>query len=162
MGCDIHIYRERYVNGGWETDTTVEIEDEGGSNEYKSFESGCGYYSRSYWLFAALSNVRSYGDNLPVPPPAKGRGFPNDVTKIHDDCKESWDSDGHSHGWLTLAELKRLKEQYENAMVTHGDNPDKWGTIAEYIGDCIKQVSQGGYFDGLPDEDCRIVFFYDN
>lgn len=159
MGCDIHIYRERRINGNWETDTDVEISNI--EEDYKSYESGCGWFNRNYHVFAAFSNVRSY-DNLPVSPPAENRDFPDDVTDINAACKAQWDSDGHSHGWLSLGELKYLQEQYENAMVTHSDNSDKWGNIAEYIGQYIKQITKEGYFDGLPDEDCRIVFFYDN
>lgn len=164
MGCDIHMYRERFKDGFWETDTVVEVEAEPteDSDGYKSFESGMGYIGRDYWVFGALSNVRAYNEDWPVKPPAEDRDFPTDACAVHVECSEQWDCDAHSHGYLTMTELKSLQEQYENAMVLDGSNPEKWLRISQSLTCLIEKAEQGDYFKGLLDDNCRILFFYDN
>lgn len=157
MGCDIHVYRERKVDGVWETDTVGH--DEG--DDYISYESGAGYCGRSYGLFALLSNVRSHGD-LPIKPPAEDRGFPDDATEINQACSAQMDSDGHSHGWLNLAELQKLHEDYEQAAVLYEPGKYNFTYFAQCLEDFINQVSKGDYFQDVLPEDGRILFFYDN
>lgn len=161
MGCDIHVYRERKVDGIWETDTTVEYDTTSYDGEaYGDFASGMGWVGRSYWLFAALSGVRAY-DNPPIKPPAEDRGWPKDAATTNDDCKIQWDSDAHSHGWLTLAELRKLQTEYENLIVLDGSNPEKWDAVSTLIKGLADSLVKD-FFDGTDEEDCRIVFFYDN
>ncbi|AEJ81561.1 gp042 [Erwinia phage vB_EamP-S6] len=163
MGCDIHLYRERRINGEWETDTTRECESEEAEAEdpYYSYESGMGYYGRSYVLFAALSGVRSYSA-MAIAPPAEDRGFPEDACDIHKWCSEQWDADGHSHGWLDMAELDTLIEQYFQAPVLHDGDAQRFEHAHANLVELRDQANTGDYFKGLEPEDCRILFFYDN
>lgn len=163
MGCDIHVYRERLTCNGWETDTTVEYHDSAVTeDEYGDFESGMGYIGRNYWLFAALSGVRAYEAPL-VKPPAEDRGWPPDASTINEACKEQWEGDGHSHGWLTLGELRKLQTEYENLMVTDGGNPEKWDAVSESIKELADKLVKDFFVgDDNNEEECRIVFFYDS
>ncbi|GIK65154.1 MAG: hypothetical protein BroJett018_29480 [Chloroflexota bacterium] len=103
MGCDIHLYVERRVNGVWESADVwrpvhyyphpVEVD----------FEDSY-YEARNYFLFAALANVRNrYG----LEPIAEPRGVPPDVSQpIRERLSREYDFDwDHSHSWFTLAEL---------------------------------------------------------
>ncbi len=161
MGCDIHMYRERRVNGVWETDTLKEANDPADPTYY-DFESGMRSGGRDYYLFAILSGVRSYGP-MSIAPPAEDRGFPDDVTDINNDCKEQWDSDGHSHGYLDMAELSALIEKYHQAPVLHEPTArDDFGYAHQVLCQLKENAHARGYFAGLEPEDCRILFFYDN
>jgi hypothetical protein len=100
MGCDIHIYCERYDGGRWvHCDTGDDL-----------------YDGRNYTLFAALADVRNRtgdaysfaggvscdgGDPIPVIQPPKG--IPDDVCQ---EIREHIDGGGeHSHSYYTLQEL---------------------------------------------------------
>ncbi len=98
MGCDIHEWVERKAANGWEmTDVNLNI-------------------GRNYDLFGMLADVRNgvgfagvdMGDGF-VPVLGRGeptRGVPDDASPEYRSEVESWECDGHSHSWLTLAELK--------------------------------------------------------
>ena len=117
MGCDIHIYRERKVNGNWETSTTETVKHYGEGEEYtsvsngiESFEEGTArYVSRHYGLFSFLSGVRSYGESWFMDPIAEDRGFPEDICQVNKQLLD--DPDLHSHGYVTLAELLELIQE---------------------------------------------------
>lgn len=151
------MYRERKINGEWETDTLVEND----NDEYSSYESGLGYVSRSYLLFALLSNVRALG-NLPITPPAENRAWPDDVCKTHTDCNTQWDADAHSHGWLNLEELHKLHEEYKQAVVLYEPGKYDFTYAAGCLEEFIDQIHKGDYFQDVHPEDGRILFFYDN
>lgn len=94
MGADIHgVVQTRWARNpaGQERWRSV-MEIEGG---------------RNYALFAALANVRNYGDITPISEP---RGLPEDFETDGDEVKLAY-SDGkvwmgdHSYTWLTLEEL---------------------------------------------------------
>jgi hypothetical protein len=91
VGCDIHYVWEVKRDGKWvEAPTQPELD-------------------RNYRLFSVLANVRNgygfagsdTGDR--ITPIAMPRGMPGDST-LEANAKE-WDCDGHSHSWLTLAEM---------------------------------------------------------
>jgi hypothetical protein len=86
MGCDIHAHAEkRNERGRW-----IEVAiDEPFSN-------------RNYGVYGFLADVRNYSA---VPPLAKPRGLPRDVSSAVKEASDGWDSDGHSHSWLSLEEL---------------------------------------------------------
>lgn len=114
MGCDIHFYVENRVSGVWQSadkwTPNKYAGDEGEpplSLDYKDrFYSG-----RNYNLFGILANVRNgrgfaginTGDGfVPISEP---RGLPEDVSEQVGAESDRWDVDGHSHSWLTVAEL---------------------------------------------------------
>jgi hypothetical protein len=103
MGCDIHIYAEKLINGRWQKIT-------GFKNRYDE-NSDEPYFGRNYELFAILAGVRNgsgfagcdTGD--PVIPISEPRGLPEDVSS---DIKAESDElgvDGHSHSWLLISEI---------------------------------------------------------
>src|SRR5262249_46209472 len=114
MGCDIHFYVEKQVNGAWySADKWAPNEDAGDEGEpilalaYKNRF----YSDRNYNLFGILANVRNgsgfagcdTGDGfVPISEP---RGIPDDVSKEVKAEADRWDGDGHSHSWLTVTEL---------------------------------------------------------
>lgn len=98
MGCDIHEWVEVRVGSGWTmTDINLDI-------------------GRNYDLFGMLADVRNgvgfagcdMGDGfVPVLGREKpARGVPSDASPEYVAEVGSWDVDGHSHSWLTLAELR--------------------------------------------------------
>lgn len=99
MGCDIHFYVEKRVRGDvWRFVGGTEYEDRL-------------YTCRNYDLFAILANVRNgrgfaginTGDGfVPIDMP---RGVPSDASTGYICEVNSWDGDGHSHSYFTVAEL---------------------------------------------------------
>lgn len=84
MGCDIHSYAEKRVNGEWE-------------------QVGIAPFDwRNYGMYGFLAGVRNYSG---VPPIAPLRGLPDDASAAVKEESETWDGDGHSHSWLAVAEL---------------------------------------------------------
>lgn len=101
MGCDIHLYREKFVNGKWgAVDQWV---DDGYGGKEVPFESR--YTGRNYNLFGILAKgVRRDFDFAFEP-----RGLPfNPCAEIAAEA-EGWDCDGHNHSYLYLHELKEMQ-----------------------------------------------------
>ena len=87
MGCDIHCYREKFVDGKWVTND--EWKDEY-SEGYLSVPFETSFTERNYELFGLLSKgVRCDTDHALEP-----RGVPFDVSpEVKAEC-ERWDGDG--------------------------------------------------------------------
>jgi hypothetical protein len=108
MGCDIHLFVEvRQQDGAWKSVDEWETEDDYIHVPYKK-----SYYDgRNYDLFAILANVRNGHGFAGVKtgegfnPIALPKGLPDDVSEQVKQYSDRWDSDGHSHSWLTVAEL---------------------------------------------------------
>lgn len=84
MGCDIHSYAEKRVNGKWQrVDVTP-------------------FDWRSYGMYGFLAGVRNYSD---VPPLAGRRGLPGDASQEVAGEHEHWGGDAHSASWLSVEEL---------------------------------------------------------
>jgi len=110
MGCDIHLYTEKIksVNGvdKWVNCDHWKLNPYFGDDEYEpELELISLYSGRNYNLFGVLAGVRG---GYEICPP---RGLPDDVSDIVKKNSDRWDSDGHSHSYFTLAELK---EYYKN------------------------------------------------
>jgi len=98
MGCDIHFFVEvKQADGTWKW---VKDKD-------KPF-----YDGRNYDLFAILADVRNghgfagskTGDGFnPISDP---RGLPTDASSEVREKAEDWGDDGHSHSYLSVAELR--------------------------------------------------------
>lgn len=111
MGCDIHLYAEKRVNGVWVTaDEWREVPkwEEAHMERINSF-----YGDRNYDLFAILADVRNghgfagvkTGEGfVPISDP---RGIPEDCSPEYRREVESWGGDGHSHSWVTLEDIFR-------------------------------------------------------
>ena len=113
MGCDIHCYKEKLVNGKWvSADEWVE-EDDGDGGTYMVVPYRKRFSERNYNLFGLLcDNVRtshqfSFAE----------RGIPEDASSQVKDEVKRWDCDGHSHSHLYLQELKDLLERIDSSTV---------------------------------------------
>jgi hypothetical protein len=116
MGCDIHLYVEKKDETGkwisadkWTPDPCVEEDEE--PRMWVHWDDRF-YRNRNYDLFTILADVRNRrgfagcvtgtGFN-PISVP---RGIPEDASPEVKRESDHWDGDGHSHSWLTIAELK--------------------------------------------------------
>ncbi|MGX4583337.1 hypothetical protein [Paenibacillus chitinolyticus] len=125
MGCDIHLFVEKRnkATGKWEAvnaineievaetkDLIRKIEGRGESADYwkrrlKELQAGTPdyiWYGRHYLFFEVLAGVRAKHDLEPVSQP---KGLPDDISPEAREAAAFWDVDGHSHSWLTAAEL---------------------------------------------------------
>lgn len=165
MGCDIHLYAEVRRGGDWQYVPLRErykvgeyTEEEGGGDkiDYAKWFDDDLYVGRNYDLFAILANVRNgrgfaggdTGDGFV--PISKPRGVPKDASREYLQHVVQWKDDGHSHSFLTVAELDAydwnqttkhrgwvdLKE-YKVFKET-GTPPNWYGGV---VGACVKHVS---------------------
>ena len=158
MGCDIHLYHEKWKDGKWIT------ADNWSQDKYNppgrltvDFHSQL-YTDRNYRLFGVLANVRNgfgfagikTGD--PVIPITMPRGIPKDACPEYLSEVESWGVDGHSHSWLTLNDLnsypwksaKKLGfvplETYHEWKASGGGNPHEY--CGDVSGPGIEKISE--------------------
>ena len=142
MGCDIHAHSEVKINGTWHHLSVLDID-------------------RSYSLFTRMAGVRSCPGVEPISDP---RGMPEDASFItRYDC-DKWGIDGHSHSWLSAAEVADLGEWLEAQHKKH--QPEEWWCCEMMLG-CIfgngwDQFTK--YRDDLREglEDARLVFWFDS
>ena len=122
MGCDIHMFVEnkrtinektQWVNAdNWRINQYFEDGTDDGEQEYEVVPL---YRERDYSVFAALAGVRDYSEGTPSLGAPKG--MPEDPSKPTLKECEGWDSDGHSHSYFTLRELKEF--QQHNGKIKH-------------------------------------------
>jgi hypothetical protein len=172
MGCDIHSFAEKKVNGKWER------------VEEKIFLEGTEPFGwRSYSMFAFLADVRNYDYCTPL---SKPKGLPDDseflnelsdydISITHRLYLEG-DYDYHSHSYLTLKELLDFDydQDFWNRRVTKQIGPNSWDGAAlaeEGEGEIIsyRENLGEGFFKDLETlktlgdlEEVRIVFYFDN
>ena len=116
MGCDIHVYTEKYIShikgeerwvniDYWQYNPWYKEEDNDGERmlEHIPF-----YRGRDYELFGILADVRHGAEGGPISQP---KGLPQDVSNITKKESDNWGSDGHSHSYFTLCELKDYLEK---------------------------------------------------
>lgn len=162
MGCDIHVYLEKYasINGKstwvnvdyWQKNPYFGIEDNVDEYEHVS----C-YVGRNYDLFGILAGVRSGEDPIDEP-----RGLPEDVTETTRKEYEKWGIGCHTPSYYTLKELKDYL--YENS-----DNQDVVDSITHFIKLIDKRFKEE-FWIGEGDEkrytikenSFRVVFWFDN
>lgn len=115
MGCDIHLTAEYRRDGVWVNDDLEVSPDyyasgETGINNKGSYKDQL-YNGRNYDLFGMLADVRNgYGfagtdTGEGFKPIAAPKGIPEDATTLYKEWVNQWSGDGHSHSWLTVAEL---------------------------------------------------------
>ena len=121
MGCDIHLYTEKWneTKECWESfdfyerneyynpnpETEEEIEDNEGERPFAVVSID---QSRWYYKFAILSPHVRIPPNELKGPVAKDRGFPDDAHKELAEDFKLWDCDAHSPNWMTVAEFRDL------------------------------------------------------
>lgn len=106
MGCDIHFYKEKRVDGKWVTADEWETEDYGDGETYTNVPWKKRFTDRSYQLFGLLSK----GVRTEHPYSFEQRGMPFNASPEVATANESYGADGHSHSYLYLHELKDLRD----------------------------------------------------
>ena len=133
MGCDIHVYMERWTNSNkydgprdLSEDRDNKLNELLGNEPTKyrwvsadkwSYNEGWGtnwadqyYDNRNYQLFSILAGVR--GDYSPIVEP---RGIPKDASSGYKYMCRGWEGDAHSHSYYTLTELLNVNwEEYDD------------------------------------------------
>lgn len=115
MGCDIHVLTEALISvddkkvwvnvDNWRFNPHYSANNEDGDPEMDLIPI---YRNRNYDLFTLLAGVRDYsGDTQSVSPP---KGIPPDAAPQTLAEVERYGSDGHTHSWLTLAEIRAFHE----------------------------------------------------
>jgi len=89
MGCDIHFFVERKVNGVWEL-----------VGDRDTF-----YSDRNYVLFSILADVRNGSGEYMRIPISEPKGFPDDMSQTIKSYDEQWSGDWHSKSYLTIKEI---------------------------------------------------------
>jgi hypothetical protein len=97
MGCDIHLHVERRTDVGWEQVPDPESDDWTHPTRW--------FHDRNYELFAILADVRNSEGDERLQPIVDPRGLPADVSDAVGTSSEEWGIDGHSHSYLTVAEI---------------------------------------------------------
>lgn len=153
MGCDIHTYVEKKTDAGYE------------------FISGfIPFDNRSYGTFGFLADVRNYSKVTPI---SECRGVPPDASNKVIEEQNQWGCDGHSHSWLSVAELsafnyeaimedrrytQKIGNNFYNGAATCKSGEGKPMTYREFLGDSfindIKELQEIGAD--------RIIFWFDN
>lgn len=173
MGCDIHSFAEVRKDGKWDVAGDVFPLDDWYVEHYKRTHSHEPFRDRNYSVFAFIAGVRNYSDVQPLAAP---KGKPDDLSTIVEDAVENRDADGHSHSWLTLAEL--LNVDYDAPIedrritVQTGPNSFNGGATAKPGGGTsttLREFLSQRFFDHLDvlktlgdPEDVRVVFWFDN
>ena len=144
MGCDIHLYAERQVDGEWESLHPSDV----GLPPTRWDYDGRWFSERDYVLFAVLANVRNYGDE--VRPISRPRGLPEDVAFFAEAGAALAGSDGHSHSWLMLGEITGYDwtAAADLRVGWTGWPGDRWSDVIDALA-------------ALPDP-VRLVFWFDN
>lgn len=111
MGCDIHLYKEKHVNGEWVTADVWESSDYGDDENSIDVPWEKRFTGRNYNLFGLLSK----GVRREFPFSFKPRGLPFNACQEIARQSEKWDGDGHSHSYLYQHELKDMREFLKTA-----------------------------------------------
>jgi len=123
MGCDIHLYVEKKVNGKWICISPLEYLPYG---EYEKRKLADLYNERNYELFGWLAQVRTINLNGFEP-----RGFPEDASDEVRRLYKSWGVDAHTPSYLTL---KELKEKFKGNVKIRGImEKERWKKLKESI-----------------------------
>jgi len=155
MGCDIHWYSETKRNGQWECDqANTFCYDEENYPEMDSFPGR----DRDYWFFGLLQpGVRSHWDWSF----SEREIIPDDLSKEVKTIWDRWDSDGHSHGYVTREEIKAKLEELKPLRTQHLINPTDEANIVRHhvtkLENCLTHLTSD-----VLDSDQRIVFCFDN
>lgn len=103
MGCDIHMYLEKKIDGKWVSADRFRKDRDGWIDIRREKRI---YYDRNYLLFSVLAGVREplpgVWQKYPV------NGFPNDASPQVKQAYDQWGCDAHTPSYLTLKDLKEV------------------------------------------------------
>lgn len=196
MGCDIHMYCEKLVKinkvekwvnaDNWKLNSWYDKNDPS-EPEYNIQEL---HGDRDYSMFTALCGVRDYTNKSPKI--SEPRGIPDDCSEVIKKASIEWDSDGHSHSYVTLKEVREFVEnpkpikysglisKKQASELDHiGQTPNSWcqGSNRDDLvfrewecSDCMPLNSlyavmkdrADGYLFDIKEDNFRIVFWFDN
>lgn len=134
MGCDIHLYKEKQVNGQWVTADVWEEYDYGDDDKGIEVPWDNRYTGRNYNLFGLLSK----GVRRDLPFAFEQRGMPYNACKEIAEMSEKWEGDGHSHNYLYLHELKDMREFLKTTTVTVSGMKDR-----QQLADLRESIASG-------------------
>lgn len=123
MGCDIHLYKEKQVDGKWVT------ADEWSSYNHGEEDKGIEvpwqkrFTERNYELFGLLSKGVRTEHEFSFEP----RDMPVNACKEVFDESERWGGDGHGHSYLYLHELKDMLAHLNSNTIRISGMKDKEG-----------------------------------
>lgn len=181
MGCDIHAFAEKFDEGKWK-----QIKGRF-KNTYSESYGDEVYTGRNYELFSLLADVRNGNGIVPIALP---KGIPTDASHGYLAKVEQYGSDGHSHSYFTLEELKNISKKitgqtiHDKSLITDKDadgtiketcqstNGKHYGEVGKRklfsvfkdekspIDEIIKSLEEEQ--DDKDDSKIRLVFFFDN
>lgn len=106
MGCDIHLYKEKQIDGKWVAADVWTPYDYGDDEKGIEVDWKNRFTGRNYELFGLLcKGVRSEH-----PLSLTARGLPFDACQEIASHAEQWGEDGHNHSYLYVHELRSLLE----------------------------------------------------
>jgi len=188
MGCDIHLYKEKKVDGEWVTaDEWVDEYNDGLDVPYEEQ-----FSARDYYLFGFLAGVRRANNFSLIP-----TGIPDDASENVKACYKRREGDAHSASSITLESLKWHWADLSGKVMTvsgmkdteglnklarsiMGKGETDWGLLYPYCQGTNKDnyeefsidvpchfklsniESLINLFDDIEAEECRIVFWFDN
>lgn len=145
MGCDIHMHTEIKVDGKWE-------------------HYGAPKVDRCYALFALIADVRNSDGK--IKPISKPKGLPADANWLTRKSSDEFGVDGHSHSYLTSAEIARLEDAWNKLNTGETKWRERCDLEHHLIGYCEGHTwsSWFKYKSEMPAwiEDVRWVFWFDN
>lgn len=155
MGCDIHTFVEKRVNGQWLAAEQLEEADEGETHQHlpktRSFTGG-----RDYRLFGLLSGVRcDWGMKII---PDADMCIPEDASAEVKAEHAWWDSDAHTEGWVSWQALQdALKAININVLMGKMEPSAK-----EAIDELTENFTHIAESYHLNVREMRIILWYDN
>lgn len=168
MGCDIHLMAERkvyhYTDDKKEKGTWMNIdkwifnedairwqEPDSQKRALMVVDRDSRFYTggRNYNLFCALAGVRKsqFYNNPPII--SNPKGLPKDASKVVRAESRRWAGDGHSHSWVTLAEIKAF------------DWSEYGATCDSFRINTVKKLEDAKDSYNTDDE-VRVIFWFDN
>jgi hypothetical protein len=162
MGCDIHVYLEKYtsVNGEnkWVNVDHWQINPNFGLFENEpEYDLVPFYTGRNYDLFSILAEVRGSFDPIEDP-----RGLPEDVTDVTRKEYDKWGRDAHTPSHYTLKELK-------DYLFNNSDNEEIKENLSYFINPMDRRFKDEFWIDvddekryTIKENGFRVVFWFDN
>ena len=155
MGCDLRWWSETRKDGQWhcdQKDTFIDDPKDGVGMDYLPG------YRRDYRWFGLLADVRTgWGYSFQL------KGIPEELSPEVKKIFDHWDCDGHSHSYLTRAELKGKLEElgHQRVELLLQAPANREMEVAQHLitrlTETLSQLSAA-----VPDTDQRIIFCFDN